>query len=301
MMLFTRTYLPLLLLMLFSFSSCISEDMDDCPTGLKIYFDYAPATYARTGIDPSEVKRIDVFVFDAQGKFIGVWIDKDLVLSNDYFITVPNLPQNQTYRFIAWSGIDSDYSVMPTPFTEGKTSYDDARLLLEHQSGTIDTPIRPLFHAEKSQYIDNSREQRVDMPLVQVYNTINLTTEGLSNNSKTYRMTINDNNGNYNFDCSFAPDSDFNYTTPCIKDANGQLSASLPILKLASNRNPIFEITDQDGTVLFSENLVTLINALGSNNYEHIHTYDVHIKFGLSVWVSVNGWWVVEDGGLILN
>ncbi|WP_085536860.1 FimB/Mfa2 family fimbrial subunit [Massilibacteroides vaginae] len=301
MKLFTRTFLLLLLLLLISFSGCIKEDMDDCPTGVKIYFDYTPVTYARTGVDPSEVKRIDVFVFDAQGIFKGVWIDKNPVLSKDYFITVTDLPKNQSYRFIAWTGLETDYFTTPAAFVNDETTFDEVRFSLEHQSGTIGTLITPLFHAEKSHYIDNNREQRVNIPLVQVYNTVNLTTEGLSNNLNSYRMTINDNNGNYKFDCSFAPDSDFNYTTLCKKDDKGQLSARLDVLKLASNRSPIIEIADQNGNMIFSENLVELINALGNNNYDYTHTYDIHIKFGLSVSVSLNGWWVVEDGNIILK
>lgn len=298
MKLFTRTYLPLLLLLL-SLGSCIKDDLSDCPAGLKVYFEYTPATYARTGVDPKEVDRIDLYVFDAQGVFRGVWIDKTPDLNPDYHIVINNLPFNDTYRFIAWAGLHSHYSALPDKFIAGKTTYSDALLKLEHASGTIDTKINPLFHAEKSQYIDNNREHRVDMPLVQVYNTINLTTEGFSNNSKTYRMTVYDNNGKYNFDSSFASDSDFNYTSVCTKDTDGQLSATLNVLKLADDRTPIIEISDQDGTILFKENLVGLINAMGSNNYNNTHIYDIHLRFGLSVSVSVNGWWVVEDGVIL--
>jgi len=301
MKLSTRIYLTALSLSLLLLSGCIRDDMSDCPTGLKVYFTYEPATYARTGVNEQEVDRIDLFAFDAQGILRGVWTDGNPTLSPAYFMNVTGLPAGE-YRFIAWCGLHGDYKTIPAVFTAGLTTFDEARLILEH-GGQIDGGVTPLFHAQKTETVRNTAsEQKIYLPLVQAYNTINLTTEGLQNNTDTYRMTIYDDNGKYYFDYSFAGDDEFIYTTPCGKDAAGQLSATLHILKLAADRSPVFEIANQtQGTTLYRENLVRLINETGTNDYDRIHTYDIRLKFGLDVSVSINGWWVVNDGEIGLN
>ena len=299
MKLFTRIYLSVLLFASLFLSGCIAEDLSDCPTGLKIYFTYDPATYARTGIEPSEVKWIDVYAFDSRGIFRGVWIEKDPILSPDYYLSINNLPTGD-YRFIAWGGSDKSGIPSPGAFVPGTTTFNEAILALEHSSGVIDSKITKLFHAETTAQVYGN-DQRIDMPLKQVYNTLNLTTGGLLNSTDTYSMTVYDNNGNYYFDSSFAPDSDFKYTMLCNKDTGGQLSASLDVLKLAADRNPVIEITnDTQGTTLFKENLAGLINA-GGFDYDNLHVFDIHLEFGLSVSVSVNGWTVIDEGNLILN
>ncbi len=301
MKLSTRIYLLALLLPIF-FSGCIKEDMSDCPTGLKVYFTYEPATYARTGINPAEVDRIDLFLFDTQGIFRGVWTDETPRLSPDYFMTIPNPPEGNC-RFVAWGGLHGCYSVQPAIFTVGKTTFDEAIMALDHASGKIEAGLQPLFFATKDTRILTSRGgNQINMPLVQAYNTLNLTTENLLANGDTYRFTIKDNNGKYKFDYSFAPDSDFIYTTTCNKDEQGQLQSTLNVLRLEGDRHPVIEITNETkGTILYREDLVKLINAAGQIDYGTTHAFDIHLKFGMEVSVSINGWQVVLDGNIILK
>ena len=178
MTLLTRTFPALFFLLLSLLSSCNSQQIEEGPTELRIYFDYPPATYAGAGA--SEVTRIDLFAFDAQGVFKGVWTDNDPVLNKEYCMTITDLPQNRSYRFIAWTGLDTDYFTTPATFVKDQTTFEEVGLFLEHQSGTVDTPITPLFHGEKSYAATNSSDRRVDIPLTQVSNTICLTTESLS-------------------------------------------------------------------------------------------------------------------------
>jgi hypothetical protein len=279
----------------------IDDNLDNCPVKLEVRFTYGTATYARTGVNEAEVDKIDVFVFDAQGIFRGVWTDDNPTLSPAYFMEINSLMAGD-YRFIAWCGLRGNYKTSPAAFTVGQTTFEQALLVLE-RNGSVDGGVAPLFHAQKSESISGPGRQTVYLPLVQAYNTINLTTEGLQNNTDTYRMTIYDNNGKYNFDYSFANDDEFGCTTLCGKDAAGQLQSALRILKLAADRSPVFEIINEtQGTTLYRENLVWLINETGSVNYNETHTYDIHLKFsGLGISIGINGWWVVEDGQIGLN
>lgn len=296
----SRIFLWSLLLSVLLLTGCIKEDLANCPTGLKIYFTYSPSTYAHTGVNDSEVDRIDLFVFDSQGIFRGVWIDEAPILSSEYFMTI-NYLSGDEYHFIAWCGLHGDYKTSPADFIIGQTTFNEALLRLEH-NGRARNGVMPLFHAQKKKLVLNMGEQTIYMPLVQAYNTVKLTTEGLQESTDTYRMTIYDSNGTYYFDYSFAIDDEFSYNTICVKDDSGQLSASLNVLKLTADRNPIFEITNRtQGTTLYRENLVRLINETGNFDYEQIHTYNIHLKFGLDVSVSINGWWVVNDDEIGLN
>ncbi len=302
MKLSARTCLFRFLLLPLLFAGCIQEDLSDCPpVGIKVYFSYA-STYAPKGINPAEVDRIDLFVFDEQGIFLSQWSDETPQLSPDYYITISSLPEGD-YQFIAWGGMHECYAAAPAVFKVGQTTFAEAKLVLEHLSSDIPAGLHPLFHAAKISHIDPVREQMVVMPLVQNHNTINLSTEGLPSSGDTFRFTITDNNGQYNFDNSFAPDVNFNYTTLCGKDAQGQLQSTLTVLRLGADRHPQLTVYNEtEGTVLFTEDLVKLINAAGTIDFATTHDFDIRLKFhtDASVDVMVNGWLVIENGEIIL-
>jgi hypothetical protein len=289
-----RTRLTALLLPALLLSGCIEEEMGNCPAELKIRFTYEPATYARGGVNEVEVDRVDLFVFDAQEIFRGVWTDENPALGPEYCMIIPNLPAGE-YRFTAWCGVKGDYRFGPAQFVAGQTSHSEALLVLDH-GGEVAGGVSPLFHASKQESVHNTGEQTVYLPLKQAYNTIHLTTEGLQGSAESYRLTVYDSNSKYKFDYSFANDGALRYTTPCGKDPGGQLEATLNILKLAGDRSTVIEIRNEtQGTELYRENLVSLLNAAGFD-YETMHTCDIHLTFGLDVSVSINGWQVVSDG-----
>ncbi len=283
------------------FTGCIKDDLSDCPTELKVYITYEPVTYARTGVDPLEVKKIDLFLFDADGIFQGVWVDQSPMIGDDYFITLPNQPEGK-YRFVAWGCISGKYSTNQSDFVIGETTFDEAFLELARPSDQVSGGVQPLFYADKSERLLGVGREEVHMTIRQDYNTINLTTEGLLDNGSAYRLAIYDNNGKYKFDSSFAECNEFAYFTTCERDAAAQLQASVNVLRLASDREVIFEVADViTGTILFRADLIKLINAAQEVNFDLVHVFDVHLKFGLNISVSINGWEVVDNGEFILK
>lgn len=285
--------------------SCIKEDMSDCPEDMRIYLTFTPATYARTGIDPREVDRLDLFAFDAEGIFRGVWTDEHPVLASGYYMTIPRLPAGD-YRFVVWGAMHEPYSTTPAIFKVGETLFADAQLNLNIPSGGTVAAIRPLFHALATERVRaDVRTQHIEMPLWQAYNTINLTTEGFDPAGDQFRMSVTDSNGNYYFDYSFAPCGEFTYATPCGTDAQGQLKASLDVLRLAADRHPRFEIRNMSQQkTLYEADLVELLNKMGEIDYAGTHTYDIHIKFAtdntdMTATVTINGWQVTEDSEVL--
>ncbi len=284
-----------LLLLLSLFTSCIKEDVSDCPTGLKVYFEYDPATYARTGVNPSEVHRIDLFIFDGGGIFRGVWTDEMPQLAPGYYMELP-LQHTGSYRFIAWGNLQGSYTTSPANFVVGQTTFSEALLCLNHLSGEVSGGAPPLFHADKTEPLSETHEQEVHLPLVQAYNTINLTTEGMDQDGNTYRLSVTDSNGKYKFDYSYAADSNFTYYTSCTKDGNGQLLGTLNILKLAADRHPMLEIYNvTEGYSLYSSDLIALLNKIEGVDYGRVHTYDIRFKFvGTEVTIIINNWKVTD-------
>jgi len=296
-----KRYLAASLLLPLFLAGCIREDRSDCPEGLRIYFNYETATYAGEGINPAEVEKIALFVFDAQGLFHSVWTDSNPRLSPDYYMAIPDLPVGN-YRFIAWAGYRDCYVISPVDLIPGRTTFDEMRLSVVCLSGRLEgsSEYEPLFGADKMDYVRNqTRLQRIDLLLRPTYNTINITTEGLPASGETYRFTIYDNwDGVYKLDCSFAAGGDMQYTTPCDKNTGGQLSASLRILRLAAaSRQPILEIYNvTQERALYRADLIELINRMGYINYETTYVYNVHIKFStdMTAIVFINGWQVTE-------
>ncbi len=297
MKVFNKIYLILLFLPLL-ITGCIKEDLSDCPNGLRVYFSY------ESSLNPAEVDRMNLYVFDNKGIFVGTWYDETPQLSSSYFMTVPNLSAGD-YRFVAWGSVRDCYSITPASFVPGQTTLSEALLYFSRPADNIVTTApRPLFFATKDATVLPAQEQTVTLPLVQNHNKINLTTEGISSSGDLFRLVITDNNGKYNFDNSFATDANFHYTTLCNQDANGQPAGTLTVLRIASYRHPIIEIyNDTKGRLIYSADLVTLLNATPGINYETMHEFNIHISFNadLSTDVSVNGWQVTDDGESILK
>ena len=294
-------YLPALLLLLLPllFASCMREDLSDCPTGIRIYFTYESVS-ADKHSNPAEVEKIDLFVFDAQGAFHSVWTDNHPIFSPDYYMTITDLPVGD-YRFVAWAGLRDSYSIHPANLITKQTPFNDVQLIIDHISTGIENNFEhfPIFHAVKKDYVHyKPRIQRIDLPLKQVYNTINLTTEGLPLNGDIYRLALYDHwDGRYKFDGSFAAVHDVTFATPCGKDAQGQLLASLRILRLTANRHPLLVIYNvMQQREFYQMDLIALLRQIGNLNFETTHTYNIHIKFstGMKTTITINGWNVTE-------
>jgi hypothetical protein len=294
--------------------SCIAEDFSYCFKEVRVYFTFLDET-----VDRDDVRQMHLYLFNQDGTFAGEYRDDHIGhLDKDYYIRIMGLSPGN-YRLVAWGGKDERcYATSPVTFVIGQTTYDEARLMLEHTGNIISTPVQSLFHSEMvAIVVIDQPVQRFEMPLAQLTNTINVRTVGLPTDSNTYTFHITDNNCTYTFNRSFASHSHepFTFRTDCIKDRENQLQASLRVLRLSENRRiPQLQIYNQTtGTALYpfgtySGDLIGLIlAAYPQNNFETTHTYDIVLTFsgdestGFSVSVTINGWQVQDNSGILSN
>jgi len=286
------------------FSCNMKDDLTYCPKQVRVHFTYNPQEVSIAHVD-----RMHLYVFNEEGRFISEFRDEQITrFDSGYYIDLPGLYPG-AYRIVAWGGKDErDYTTSPAPFEKGVTTFDEALLMLQHPGDAISALIHHLFHADLHITVDMGfARQLFYMPLVQLSNTINISTVGLPASDESYIFTITDNNCTYTFDRSFAKHTHtpFIYSASCSKDGNNQLRATLHVLRLDANRRtPKLEILSQTTTkTLFpadskqSGDLIELIlSAYKQNNFETTHTYDIVLTFtgddstGFKVTVTVNGW-----------
>ena len=297
-----------------SLPSCLKEDTTGCLREVRVYFNVSTRD-----ADPSHIDRMHLYLFNREGYFCGEYRDDNIThFNSDYYISCIGLPPEE-YRFIAWAGKDERiYTTSPKQFVTGKTTIQEALLMLEHPQNVVSLPPHPIFHSEISAtVVFNQRVQIFEMPLEQLSNTINIRTVGLPEDANSYRFNITDDNCVYKFDASFATHSHapFTYTAPCTKGEANQLFSSLHVLRLSANRRtPQLEIVNETtGKALYpagtqSGDLIGLIlRAYPQNNFEVTRTYNILLTFtgdestGFDVTVSVNGWQVQDESGILTN
>jgi hypothetical protein len=295
-----RFFLYLQMAVLVLLQSCIGEGNPDCPPeNVRVYFAYR-TTYGPGLLDPGDVNRFNLFVFDADNKFVGEWIDENPSLSPSYYMELP-LPYG-TYSFVCWGGLDTGcYTVSPDAFTVGQTGIEECLLSLKRtENNTVEYAPNHLFYAGRAQQEINTPGQTFALELRQLTNTINVTTGGLEAPGHNYSLLIEDNNGDHRFDGSCASTTKLQYISPCSQDDGGQLRASLRVLSLSGQRSPTLILRDESaGKNVYSANLVELILKLRNKDvtvdFEDV-PYDIHLKFdaNMDVWVNINGWNVNE-------
>mgnify|MGYP001016200162 CR=1 FL=1 len=106
--------------------SLIFDDYEDCPQGVYVkFFSMTPCETDSTFL--GNVSSLTLFAFDENEKLVSSVTENNVVLTSDYEILVP--VSNGVYSFIAWTGIDDNFTV--GTFTEGVTTKHDVMLSLK--------------------------------------------------------------------------------------------------------------------------------------------------------------------------
>lgn len=299
MKLYYRFLLYPLAVLLLLMQSCIGEDNSDCASGkVKVYFTYR-TTYGPWLIDPTEISSINLLIFDENGTFVGEWTDRNPAMSSSYYMEVPL--SYGSYRFVCWAGMEDSYTVTPDPLVKRQTLMNNCILSLNRSSqNTVTVTPHHLFHALLKEGVVDKPECSFTLEIKKLTNTINVTSEGLTSTADEYRLTIDDNNGDYNFEASPASTANekLQYLSTCRKDEKGQPYTSLRVMTLDENRpNPVLTLTNTtQNETAFTANLVELILKLRERavtvDFDNIHTYNIHLLFDtyMGVKVTINGW-----------
>jgi hypothetical protein len=291
--------------------SCINDDLSNCLREKRVYFSYKFITYAsagaiREGINPADIKRMDLYVFDENGLFVQKTSDEAPVMSLDYYMTIPGLRSGK-YKFVAWGSLQNQYTVSPDDLIPGKTTIEELQVYLNRITAekVVDEPLAPLFyatHTEKYLEVTAMADQNFQLEMIQDTYTINVKVVGLTEellNNNTYRLDISDDNDKYTFNNEFIPSVFFTYTSLFTKEAE-TLSSRLTVMRLAENRNPMLYVanTNRPEEYLIKNNLVELLLALHAVHgltIDFRHQYEFNIEYVLDsslmvVAINVNGW-----------
>jgi hypothetical protein len=315
-------FFTIALLLAFVFQSCIKDDLSGCTKEKQVYFSYRAASYAsesddvvKVGIDPTDVERMDLYIFDENGLFVKKVTDESPAMGLNYYMTVPDLKSGK-YKFVAWGNLEDRYTILPEKLIPGKTSIEE---LLVYLNGIIDqtvdessAPLSPLFyatHKEKELEVNAMTDQNFQLDMVQDTYTINVSIIGLDEetlNTNDFELEIYDNNDKYKFDNDFVQSDFFTYSSPCTQ-VNDTLSSSLAVMRLTDNRKPILRVVNtQTEESLVETDLVKLLLTPNDTRakIDFSYQYEFNIKYVLDaafaiVAIKINGWtWVPEESEL---
>lgn len=122
--------------------SCIKDDNSDCKeSALRLRFRYT-LNNQYSDLFGSEVRQVAVYVFDADGKYVGRYSDSGDKLASNYIMTIP-LPEGD-YRAVVicdnlntfsagW--IDNRTNSFNSEFQQGVTATSDFRVMLNTKEG----------------------------------------------------------------------------------------------------------------------------------------------------------------------
>jgi len=254
-------FLAVLLLMIFP-SGCdkmIYDDLSECPQGVNFAF-YTQTPCESGPSYPKAIKQVRVFAFDENEVLVEEYTATGLALSAGYLLET-SFYKIGKFTFVAWGGEDlSTYDF--SQFIRGTTTRKQMFLSMKKQAGKVSTHPLPLYYgASPEPLVITDRTNigsvfdLVSFNMQELTNRIRFTIHGLSKED-TYNMVITDDNGNYDFNADYAPDTRFDYTSPVHRDGD-MLKADFTVMKLAEGRDSHFTlINTTTGKVIYSVDLV---------------------------------------------
>lgn len=201
-----------LLPMLLACDSFIYDDTTECYSGFHIRFKY---DYNMKFADafPKEVDRVNLFVFDEQGRFITFKTESgDALKDKNYSMTLDVQPG--TYHLVAWPGLD-DTSYSFTKSLESIETISDLQVMLNQaENKTSNQDLRSLWHGEiKDAKVGNQYED-ITISLVKDTRRIRLVLQqmdGVPITENDFRFEITDDNSLMNYDNSVIPNGTTTY------------------------------------------------------------------------------------------
>ncbi|MCC8035937.1 MAG: FimB/Mfa2 family fimbrial subunit [Rikenellaceae bacterium] len=300
----TLKYIPVFFLAAAAALSCVKEDgIDDCPPdeleSLILYVDFSSHLYNNRESElQDEVAAMYVFVFDHDGYYIKTLVDENPAIGPDYSMAIGLDPGN--YEFIGWSNLHRSFKLSDLDLQAGKTTVADLFIELDLDGGDTldDLPDHLHYGLVREPSTKAASQQAYYMELDRYTNTINIVTEGLEPDQDDYLYVIGDRNGKYGFYSEDLSDSWVYYTTYCDKDSDGQLSASLRVLRLLEDHldSTIMIENVSTGEALFDDFLIVRLLSMREQgeyvNFETKHEYTIKLIFSgrLLVAITIDGW-----------
>jgi hypothetical protein len=228
-------------------SSCIYNNLDDCPQGIDVRF------FSKTSCDNDtvypQISGLKLFVFDQNGYLVSFRDADRNEMQSSYVKTLK--ARNGLFSVMAWGGLDAglfDLSELKT----GVTSKSDLLFRLQRTAAS-----QTAFPGGKQIYYGESRVVFLPDPaeygsvfkstsinLQEITNRLTIQVEGLPQNGD-YEVVIESANGAMSIDGSVASDQLIEYTSVSGFDDNGILETKHTILKLVTGYSTTLVIRDK--------------------------------------------------------
>lgn len=213
-----------------SLASCnnpVFDDEGDCEVHYFLNFVY-DKNLKWADAFPSEVKSVNLYVFDNNGIFVKEYTDNTSALSQPGYMMELDLPAGD-YQLLAWCGISNEgVSLVDQSFTvpvpiPGSTSIDQMTCSLNTTIGEdsqliSDTMLKFMYHGYMTVNLPDSKDGASyyhTMYLTKDTNHIRIMLQQLSGddmNPQDFALKIEDSNGVLGYDNNLIGDAMINYT-----------------------------------------------------------------------------------------
>jgi hypothetical protein len=261
----------------------IFEDMLDCPQGVYIKF-YSKTPCDADSLYPADIKNLHVYVFDANDKYVNVYTADDVTLSKDYEFLVPIYPHGK-YSFVAWSGIDSHYTLQN--LQAGVTTKDALLLQLKRTAEQTENIKGTTLYAGTSPYVflpdpevvQAAFYEHTAIQMTEYSNRVEVIVEGFEQ-PQDYVVDIAMRNGDYAVKGNMLLQGDMLHYPPEYSYADKTLSAKFTLLKLETGYDDWLTIKTNDGETIFYQQdfLGTLLLQNPDVNLSCDHDFVIRFK-----------------------
>ena len=261
----------------------IFEDMLDCPQGVYIKF-YSKTPCDADSLYPADIKNLHVYVFDANDKYVNVYTADDVTLSKDYEFLVPIYPHGK-YSFVAWSGIDSHYTLQN--LQAGVTTKDALLLQLKRTAEQAENIKGTTLYAGTSPYVflpdpevvQAAFYEHTAIQMTEYSNRVEVIVEGFEQ-PQDYVVDIAMRNGDYAVKGNMLLQGDMLHYPPEYSYADKTLSAKFTLLKLETGYDDWLTIKTNDGETIFYQQdfLGTLLLQNPDVNLSCDHDFVIRFK-----------------------
>lgn len=275
---------------------CLRESRNDCSDGIILKFKYVNSIGQEARAFSSEADCISVFVFDDNGLYICKKSDSSIQINDSYTMQLPFY--SGQYQFVAWAGLSDCYEL--TPCIPRQTNIQDFTLQLKRDNNhNFSFPVSLLYHGHHDLItLDPSQTKVITIGLQQITNTIRVI---IHNADPDTQISIEDNNGYYNYKGEILPDDLLNYipnATHTIPSSNTYI-AEFNTMRLKTDSEARLKIYTPSGELKYDEKLINgLLGANPDINLDTDHNFTVEITFNsyyVPISILINGWEIISE------
>lgn len=297
-------YLPLTLLaFLFTLGGCIKEDLSKCNGEFNLKFRYVKNS---EGVDkfPSEVNKLDVFVYDENDVLVGKFSDAGGHLDASYQMNLPLEPGK--YKVITWGNLENELCEMKG-MTEGTKKEQHEVTLKGTSSGrvdVIDREIPPVFYGQEMEIeVKANKKREATVDLIKNTKRVRVLIKGLPmenmramDDMLDWHCFISSEHGTLSNDNTSTGDNLLQYM-PKDQVVDGVMQCDYTLFRLCETVPSSLIVEEIGGKNLFNRNIVEIILAERPNtDFEIEDEFQITLIFSanMEVTVKVEEWGHVE-------